>query len=180
MKYLFYRLALGSSTSEATKNLPENYRYLLWKPSLSSIVPSGVPVIPFAIWWGMHQLHAFANRHYSLFLIYHGEKLVHRSGVFPRYFRFPFMKSPDLQIGDTWTMPEHRGKGLATFALMKIIESYAESERAVWYVVAEDNLPSIRVVEKAGFDLVGSGTKQKRLGLSLLGSYVIESDANLE
>jgi predicted GNAT family acetyltransferase len=90
------------------------------------------------------------------------------------------MKSKDLQIGDTWTMPEHRGKGLATFALRKVIEIYAESGRAMWYVVAEDNLPSIRVVEKTGFNLVGSGTKQKRLGLSLLGSYVIESDANLE
>ena len=173
MRYLFYRLDLGSSTQIEASEL-NDYEYVLWKPSSSSIVPSGVPTIPFVVWWGMHQLKAFANQDYSLFLIYHRGIQVHRSGIFPRYFRFPFMESIDLQIGDTWTIPEHRGRGLASFALSKTAELCAKPGRRIWYVVAEDNHPSIRVAKKAGFALVGRGIKRKRLGTSLLGSYVLE------
>jgi RimJ/RimL family protein N-acetyltransferase len=175
MRYLFYCFGLENPT-QITASLPDDYEYVLWRPSSSSIVPSGVPITPFAVWWGMHQLKVFANQDYGLFLIYHGRKLVHRSGIFPRYFRFPFMGDLDLQVGDTWTTPEYRGRGLATFALGKTVELCVKPGRKVWYVVAEDNYSSVRVVKKVGFALIGRGIKKKRLGVSSLGSYVIQSE----
>ena len=131
--------------------------------------------MPFVVWWVMHYLGAFTNLGYRVFVIRDAEIVVHHSCVFPRYFRFPFMAEGDLQIGDTWTAPEHRGKGLATFALRKVVELCAKPGRKFWYVVADDNIPSIRVGEKVGFTAVGKGTKKKRFGVSLLGSYVIQS-----
>jgi len=83
-----------------------------------------------------------------------------------------------LQIGDTWTMPEYRGKGLATFAIRKILEKFQKSGRCFWYVVEENNLPSIRVIEKSGFLLKGKGIRTKRLGISLLGRFEMTETGN--
>jgi len=38
--------------------------------------------------------------------------------------------------------------------------------RGFWYIVADNNLPSIRVVEKAGFKLVGVGEWRRSWGSS--------------
>jgi len=84
------------------------------------------------------------------------------------------MNKNDLQIGDTWTHPEHRGQGLATFALRRVVQVRQMTGRKFWYIVEQDNKPSIRVVEKAGFNLIGKGIKRKRFGLGLLGSYMIQ------
>jgi RimJ/RimL family protein N-acetyltransferase len=86
------------------------------------------------------------------------------------------MGKNDLQVGDTWTRPGYRGQGLATFAIHKIVEKLRRADRAFWYVVQEDNTSSIRVVEKAGFKLIGKGVKTKRMGLSLFGSYIIKEN----
>jgi RimJ/RimL family protein N-acetyltransferase len=81
------------------------------------------------------------------------------------------MDKSDLQIGDVWTSSEHRGRGLATYALRKVVEENILPGRKFWYVAEEGNLGSIKVAEKAGFTKCGVGFRTKRLGLSLLGSY---------
>ena len=100
-------------------------------------------------------------------------RIVHRSIVTPRYFRFPFMKTKDLQIGDVWTDPDQRGKGLALFAIRKILVACGSADRFFWYLVEQENLSSIRVAEKAGLELGGRGAKRSRFGIALLGYYYI-------
>ena len=100
--------------------------------------------------------------------------MIHRSGIFPGYFRFPFMAADDLQIGDTWTQPEYRGQGLATFAIQKIAEAFRKPGRTFWYVVEQENRASIRAVEKAGFEMLGEGNRTKRFGIRALGAYIIQ------
>ena len=152
-----------------------SYTYEIWRPSVFALVPRGMPLVPFAAWWLFHHSRVFANRDYALFLIHQGGRIVHRSVITPGYFRFPFMQRDDLQIGDTWTSDDHRGKGLATFALRQITES-GNSGRCYWYVVEERNTASIRVVEKAGFCRVGRGARHPHLGLHLLGTFEIEQE----
>lgn len=154
--------------------LADRYTFKLWRPSALRIVPHGVPTVPFGAWWAMHWLHAFSNRDYSLLLIHDGKTLVHRSCVFPRYFRFPFMGKRDLQIGDTWTAKEHRGGNLAAFAAQKIFELQRKPGRRFWYVASESNRPSIRAAEKAGFAPAGKGRRVSRWGLKPLGAFVME------
>ena len=155
--------------------LEEGYASFLWEPSLGEIVPRGMPYFPFGVWWVMHFTRIFSNTNYSILLIRYHDSLVHRSIVTPGYFRFPFMQKEDLQIGDTWTSPEHRGKGLAVFAIRKIIAGVANKKRRIWYIVEKNNIPSIKAAEKAGFVRYGEGVRRNRFGVGVLGYYAIEN-----
>ena len=173
---LFYRLQAPSILQALEGNF-EQYHSVLWKPSWFSIIPKGVPFMPFVVWWLFHSMRLFYNRDYALLLIYDGDRLIHRSGVFPGYFRFPFMAKNDLQIGDTDTASDYRGKGLATFAVQQILKSLpAATPMSFWYLVEAENAASIRVIEKAGFELIGKGRKKKRFGLSIFGYYDLETE----
>lgn len=140
---------------------------------MTAVIPKGISFMPFAIWWLFHSFRIFTNQDYSLCLIYHKETVVHRSGVFPRYFRFSFMAPDDLQIGDVWTHPAYRNKGLATIAMERVVHEFIKTGRRFWYVTDKENFPSINVIEKAGFVRAGEGLRTKRFGVSLLGSYVL-------
>ncbi len=172
--YLFY-LATGPAPAEVvdSQTLPDGYRWVLWKPTLRSLVPPGLK------WWLCarrtlwHYLHIFACRDYSILLIYHGDAFVHHSFVVPQWFRYPFMSGNDLQIINTWTVPQHRGHGLATFALSRILAAYAAPKRRLWYVVADNNVGSIRVVEKCGFVLIGKGSRVHSVWNRLLDRFQI-------
>ena len=84
------------------------------------------------------------------------------------------MQANDLQIGDTWTDPGHRGKGLAASSIQEIVARCARPGRAFWYLVDDANSASIKAVERAGFSLAGEGRIQKRFGLGILGEYVMD------
>lgn len=99
--------------------------------------------------------------------------VAHRSLVFPRFARFPFMAQNDLQIGATSTQAPARGIGLATHALTAAVAHFAGPHRAFWYLTEEDNHSSVAVALKCGFSLVGRGARQRRLGLMMLGYYEI-------
>ena len=164
---------IGSQPPEEV-SIDKRFNAVLWRPTALEIVPNGVALLPFGVWWAMHNLHIFSNKDYGLYLIYDGHNLIHLSVITPRYFRFPFMGKEDLQIGDTWTMPDYREKGLASFAIQKIVELYKKPGRRIWYVVEEDNIPSIRAVEKAGFVKYGVGTRRKRIGMALFGFFEMQ------
>ena len=140
---------------------------------MGGLLPEGLPFFPFGVWTAMHHLRVFANGDYGVLVVYDAGRVVHRSGLFPRYARFPFMAKEDLQIGDVWTDPHHRNRGLASFAVHELLREKAGPGRRIWYVVEPDNAASIRTIEKAGFALVGHGVRTNRLGLSLLGQFVM-------
>ena len=146
----------------------------VWSPSLRRIVPRGLPLYPFAIWWFFHYLRVFKNRQYKLVLIRHEGRVVHRSTIVPCYFRFPFMRPDDVQIG-VWTEPEYRGLGLTGFALEKAIELTRGASRRIWYIVKEANQSSVRVAEKQGLLFAGRGARVSRFGLRILGKFVLET-----
>ncbi|MEO7082842.1 MAG: GNAT family protein [Gemmatimonadaceae bacterium] len=172
MNYLVYQ---ATSTNPAREAAPAPLRVDLWRPSVGQMKPAGFHGMVFDVWWLFHLTHAFANRDYAQLVIYDGDKLVHRSGIFPRYPRFPFMGSDDLQIGDTWTDPEYRGRGLATLAIHETLARLGKPGRAFWYIVEPANVASVRVIERAGFSRVAESVRTSRLGVRLLGAYVLTS-----
>lgn len=101
------------------------------------------------------------------------DKLVHYSAFTGRYWRFPCLGDDDIQIGDTWTDPAHRSKGIASFAIDQIVSRKQKPGRQFWYCVEAINRSSIRVADSAGFEVVGEGIWRKPFGLKLLGSYVL-------
>ena len=151
------------------------YESCFWRPSLTSIVPRGLPRLRFGTWWLVHYARLFANREYCLFVVRYGGVIIHRTGVFPRYFSFPFMGQDDLQIGAVWTAAEHRGKGIAPFAIRAVLRNLAKRGRRFWYVTDAGNAASIRAAEKAGFKKIAEGRKHARFGLRALGFYDLKT-----
>ncbi|MCE5303108.1 MAG: GNAT family N-acetyltransferase [Planctomycetaceae bacterium] len=174
MEFLFLRLDETAAQQTAALAIDERLSWSLWKPSYRTIVPNGISLRPFGVWWLFHCLHVYRCRDYGILVIYDGKRLVHRSCVFPKWLRFPFMNDIDLQIADTWTHPDYRGKGLAAFAASQIVSLCRRDGRVFWYFARIGNMASIRVAKKIGFRECGKGSRVSGFGCRSLGRYQIE------
>lgn len=173
----FYHLAPEAGSATVPEPPPPDLEVALWRPHGFALKPRDFPAMPFAVWCLFHHSRLFANRDYAILTLRHQGVLVHRSCLFPPYFRFPFMQPPDLQIGDTWTRDAYRGRGLAAYALREAVRRSPAPGRGFWYLCESTNRASVRVAEKAGFSLRGSGTRSKRFGLRLLGTFDLRAPA---
>ena len=169
MRYLFFTrpmLPFGPAAA-----LPDRCTLEEWRPSLGRARPPDLPVVPFLVWGLFHFLGIFASGDYTLFLVRRDGVLVHRTCIFPRHYKFPFMAAGDLQAAAIWTAPELRGCGLGRTVLQEVLQRLADPARTLWYLVRDDNHPSIRLAEKCGFRLLGQGGLRSRLGLHQLGIF---------
>jgi RimJ/RimL family protein N-acetyltransferase len=113
----------------------------------------------------MHYLGAFANREYGVLVARKGQRIIHFSVILPKHYHLPVLGENDLEIGGTWTAPDFRGKGLATYAIQKILVMWAKQRRRFWYVTRESNVASQRAAEKAGLRVLGVGKRIQTMGL---------------
>jgi RimJ/RimL family protein N-acetyltransferase len=177
--YLFYRT--GYPPSARATDLPADYAWSIWKPTLKNMMPNGMAHYRkrLASRWIMHQLRLFSNREYQVLMIRHtgNRDIVHYSGATGGYWRWPFMHAEDMQIGDTWTDPTHRGRGLARFALVQLLRKLGQPGRHIWYVVGEDNAASIAVAEAGGMTLAGQGMRSTPRVFRFLHAYEINHSA---
>ncbi len=176
--YLFYGMRSEQGLAgQSHRTLEAGYHAVLWQPSMIRVIPHGHVTIRLAlkcvVWWLFHHLRIFSNRNYGMFLIYKDGQVVHRSFVFPRYFRFGFMQENDLQVGDTWTEERHRGLGLATYAMAEIVRLLGHENRMFWYLTAAENIKSVKVIERTGFQKIGTGVRTRWLGMAWFGQYVL-------
>lgn len=91
----------------------------------------------------------------------------------PRWFRFPFMESNDLQLGDVWTNEAHRRQGLALSGCTALIAAAAAESGSIWWISESTNQPSIDLARRLGFEPHGPVRRTRRLGTTKLGSYVL-------
>ena len=175
-EYIFYR---GNYKNLKLKNLKleKDYRFEIWRPGIYRLTPPKLFFKNLLGWWLLHYFKIFKSYDYKLFVIYfkNGE-VVHYSVILPKYFSTPFMRNGDLQIGPVGTDKKHRRKGLALFAIAKIIEFYKDKDINFWYISRKENEPSKRLIEKIGFVKYGEGVKVKKFGLNILGSFVIKNN----
>ena len=174
-KIVFF-IADAGHESGRTPDPPLDDSWRFWRPSLIRVKPQGESLWPFGVWWIAHHCRLFQGRDYALLLRYENGKLAHRSCIFPKFYRFPFMRRGDVQVGDVWTAPAYRGRGTAARALREVLRRFPD--RAVWYVCEESNVASIRVAEGAGMRVAGFGTRTQRLGLRALGQFRILSSGS--
>ena len=85
--------------------------------------------------------------------------VAHTSYVVGSRFKFRFMRCGDFEIGPCWTNPSFRGRGIYPYVLQQIIRGKGR----YWMIVDDKNNPSIRGVEKAGFQRAGNAQKSRWL-----------------
>lgn len=173
-KYIFY--ICSQSHTVSSPDLPSGYQLKIWRPSIFELIPKGLPKFPFILWSIMHYLKLFSNSNYNIFLIYYNNVIIHYSGVLPKHFKYPFMDENDIQIGPCWTHTEHRRKGIASYALRKIVETYKKPGCKFWYITREENIPSKEFIESLGFLKYGIGFKKSRLRIGALSHFYIIAD----
>ena len=170
---LFYVWDAATDASPEIRGLPADWTVATWRPAIDGPPPATLPGWRNRMWWLFDRLGLFANRGFGVLVIREGDRLIHSSLVTPRYFRFPEMAADDLQIGATWTDPDMRGRGVGKLAVALIHKSWQDEFRRMWYLVTEDNVASVRVVEASGYRLLGTGSRRSLPGLGVLGQYRI-------
>ena len=168
----FFAMRAGDAIPIGNEDRQDMVR--IWRPSLREIVPPGLPRFPYAVWWIMHSLRIFRNSGYCVLVAYDRGEAVHRCVVTPGWFRFPFMASDDLQIGDVWTREDHRRLGWAACGISEVLRREPCKERKYWYLTTTENLASVRAAERSGFRLAGSGRRISIWGIPLIGRYILE------
>ncbi|HKD66101.1 MAG TPA: GNAT family N-acetyltransferase [Candidatus Binataceae bacterium] len=163
--YLFY--CCDSAQRHSQVGPPDDaFSTELWKPSLLTPWPRNATrdkKLHFLFRTLLHISGVFPSPESGAMVLYDGPRLVHYSAFTPRYWRFPFLAGGDLQVGDTWTEPSYRGRGLAKFGLRALLVQTAKPGRRIWYVVQDINRASVKVAEDCGFQLAGTGGRIKRI-----------------
>lgn len=86
-------------------------------------------------------------------------KISHTSSVMTRCFKFRYLGKNDCEIGPCYTAKEFRGKGIYPKVLRYILSDYQAD--TFYMTVNENNISSIRGIEKAGFECCGKIKKSK-------------------
>ena len=173
---------------KGTGTLPPSYRFEMWRPKLWRILPLCLlrarkaehllNLRYLSFFWLHHYLKRFWGRNdYCIALVFQGNDLAHFAVVRTRDYRFPFMCEDDLQIGPVWTDSTHRGRGLASGAVAHVQAQLSGAWRRVWWICPRENAASNAVASKAGFSLLGEGRRTVRLGLRVLGRFVVADGA---
>lgn len=170
--YLFFRCD-EVHAQRATKPLPDGFSVLVWRPGIDGFPTGHAFSWSNLTWWAWLKLGIFASPAAGVLMIRLEHKVVHRSLVSPRWYRFPDMAAVDLQIGDTWTDPDFRGRGLAKAAIQLIHELWTGEFERMWYLVEEGNHASVNVIRTLGYELVGRGDRTAPYGIRLLGRFRI-------
>ncbi len=76
-------------------------------------------------------------------------------------YHMPWISEQALEIGAVYTKPDFRGKGLYAYSL----ETLIKSEKGLYFmIVEEENISSIKGIERAGFKFYKKITKVEKVG----------------
>lgn len=103
---------------------------------------------------------------YLEYQLWRDDKLLSKAEVITWLPVFCFMPKKGIHIGPCRTVPEERGKGYYPYLLRQIINR--DPTQDYYMIVNDNNLSSIKGVEKAGFRRFAWGIKTR------MGRYVIK------
>jgi len=172
MSVLFYRREPSGATPPAP--LPPGVMIRIWRPAEDGAPPRGSRRPQNLVWWGWDLVGVFPQRRFAEISLWREGRLVHRLILTPRWYRFPFMAPQDLQVGDLWTHPDFRGRGLAHVAIDRAHREAAGCAGQLWYLVEADNVASVRLIKSCGYRLVGAGRRVNPLGIGALGQFHLD------
>ena len=113
--------------------------------------------------WGIYTRFT-VGFHYE-YQLWRGDKMVSKEEVVTKIPNLRFVQKNGLHLGPGWTPKDERGKGYHRYLQAYVLACYPG--RDIYTGVNDDNVASIRCVEKNGFQLFAKGRKTK------LGFYII-------
>lgn len=157
-KTVIYKLKAANNNHEKLIDFDVS----IWRPSLLNVYPPNKS-FKYSIYWLFHWLKVFRNKSYSSCIGYDKGKIIASLLVVPAHFKWPFMAKNDVQFTYVMTSSDYRGKGLAKNMIQVMIAELSDSVDVFWYVTDTENIASIRVAEKLGFEFVGYGERKGML-----------------
>ena len=95
-------------------------------------------------------------------------------------FRYPFATRRDLIDGPSFTVPDFRGQGVAVRLGDAIMNEFEKDYDIVYGTIKEDNIPSLKRVQKNGFVIEGKLRidKLRRFQKSADGDHILVTYKN--
>ena len=187
--YLLFK-AKGGATTAGNNELPDGFRLHAFNPTLQAPLPAGwfrtnasfysclIGIIGFYI----HNLGCWAvgRDPTRLHMVYREgelEKLVHYCFVkSSNSKRISAMNPADFEFGPYWTDDQYRGKSITPAVVKKLVADTKDGQ--IYVLIRKNNLSSIRVMQKTGFEFVCSHHRRRRLGRFSFYEPILEHEDN--
>ena len=139
--------------------IDDKFKHFFFKPTIFNLKLHKGSVTLYLFWY------IFSLGRYRIFYIVDksSNTVAHYSHILPKIFKYSFMKKNELFISNCYTSSNFRGFRLYPFALYFIGKSF--TNYIVWGGVRENNIPSIKGLDRAGYKKVSVGYKSKFLGI---------------
>lgn len=136
------------------------YQVLAFKPSIMKLKLHPGGLLIYLFWY------LFTKGRYRIYYVKDGNnEIIHYSHVLPNFFKFPFMRSNDLEIGPCWTNESYRGQNIYPYIITLILKNLCRKNRTFYMFTEEENIPSQKGILKAGFHFYKTGFKKGILGI---------------
>jgi len=165
--YFFYRFEghVSSKKNNELGEILEGYHIDVFHPTLFNLSAHSSRLFIYLFWF------IITKGQYKIFYVKKNDVIVHYTHVLPKFFKFPFMCSKDLEVGPAWTAESYRGKKIFPSMIIYLLKYFKEKNRNFYILIHVDNIPSQKAVMKTGFKKWGKGIKTNKLGIYKVDKY---------
>jgi hypothetical protein len=158
--YIFFRLHNEEiSNQKRFEKVLEKYDIEIFVPTFLQLKKHQVRGYIYLFWF------LFTKGKYRIIYVRKGGKIIHYTHVLPKFFKFPFMSSKDLEIGPSWTDDLYRGKGIFPAVIEYTVQNFKEKGRIFYAFAYIDNKSSQKAILKASFSKWMNGYKAGKQGI---------------
>jgi len=143
-----YRISKENDSGQIPIFLEDDFKIEIFKPTILKLGLDKSERFKRILWF----IITFGQ--YIILYVIHDNQIAHYSFIIPKNFRFPFMKTNDLQIGPCFTYPGFRKQGIYTKVLKFIPNFFGKTGTTFWIYTTQSNLLSQKAIEKAGYIFV--------------------------
>jgi len=139
--------------------IDDKFKHFFFKPTIFNLKLHKGSVLLYFFWY------IFSQGRYKIFYILEKKTntVAHYSNILPKIFKYSFMQKQDLHIANCYTLPKFRGNRLFSFALSFIGESV--SEHVIWVGARDNNISSVKSIERGGFKRAAIASKTRVFGI---------------
>ncbi len=157
VKLLVYKIDCDFCVKNQLKsNVLSNYKLTILKPNIFDLNKLGEGFVVNLFWY----IITFGK--FEILQLADSNDVAHYSYIAPKVYRFPFMKTGDIQIGPCLTFEKFQKRGIYSAVLQYLIKEYSMQGRTLWIYCNEKNEASRKTIEKVGFQYFGTATINKQ------------------